>query len=70
MKRGDRPFELLAFFGVFYGSFIGSLGNAEGFGDEPMISIAEAKLSLRLLPLLLRREAQVSTHRRRLGMVL
>lgn len=40
-----------------------SLGNAEGFGDEPMISIAEAKLSLRLLPLLLRREAQVSTAR-------
>ncbi|MGI9202004.1 MAG: AsmA family protein [Woeseiaceae bacterium] len=40
-----------------------SLGNAEGFGDEPMISIEEAKLSLRLLPLLLRREAQVSTAR-------
>jgi len=40
-----------------------SLGNAEGFGEEPMISIQEAKLSLRLLPLVLRREAQVSTAR-------
>jgi AsmA protein len=39
------------------------LGNAEGFGDEPMISIEEAKLSLRLMPLLMRREVQVSTAR-------
>lgn len=39
------------------------LGNAEGFGDGPMISIEEAKLSLRLVPLLMRREVQVSTAR-------
>ncbi|MGI9220254.1 MAG: AsmA family protein, partial [Woeseiaceae bacterium] len=40
-----------------------SLGNAAGFGDEPMVRIQEVDLSLKLLPLLFRREVQVSTAR-------
>lgn len=40
-----------------------SLGNATGFGDEPMVRIQEVDLSLKLLPLLFRREVQVSTAR-------
>lgn len=36
-----------------------TLGNAEGFGDEPMAEFDQARLSVRLLPLLLRREAEV-----------
>ena len=38
-----------------------SLGNAVGFGDEPMVSIEELNLRMRLLPLLLRKEVEVST---------
>jgi AsmA protein len=37
------------------------LGNAQGFGDEPFLSFEEARLSVRLLPLLLRREVAVGT---------
>ena len=36
-----------------------TLGNAEGFGDEPMAEFDQARLSVRLLPLLLRRQAEV-----------
>jgi AsmA protein len=36
-----------------------TIGNAEGFGDEPMAEFDQARLSVRLLPLLLRREAEV-----------
>jgi AsmA protein len=36
-----------------------SLGNAEGFGDEPFASFDNARMSVRLLPLLLRREIVV-----------
>jgi AsmA protein len=35
------------------------LGNAPGFGDEPFAAFDEARLSVRLLPLLLRREVSV-----------
>lgn len=35
------------------------LGNAPGFGDEPFAAFEEARLSVRLLPLLLRREVSV-----------
>ncbi|MDH5456953.1 MAG: AsmA family protein, partial [Gammaproteobacteria bacterium] len=38
-----------------------TLGNAEGFGDEPMAEFDEARLSVRLLPLLLRQEAKIGT---------
>lgn len=37
------------------------LGNAEGFGDEPFASFEQARLSVRLLPLLLRREVSIGT---------
>ena len=37
------------------------LGNAEGFGDEPFLSFERARLSVRLLPLLLRQEVAVGT---------
>ena len=38
-----------------------SFGNAEGFGDEPMASFDRATLSVKLLPMLLRREVSVGT---------
>ena len=37
------------------------LGNAAGFGDEPFVSFDHARLSVRLLPLVLRREIVVGT---------
>jgi AsmA protein len=37
------------------------LGNGAGFGDEPFVSFEEANLSVRLMPLLLRNEIQVTT---------
>ncbi len=37
------------------------LGNAEGFGDEPFASFERASLSVKLLPLLFRREVSVGT---------
>ncbi|WP_439641806.1 AsmA family protein [Nevskia sp.] len=36
-----------------------SLSNAPGFGDQPMLQVAEADVGLRLLPLVLRRELVV-----------
>jgi len=38
-----------------------SLGNAEGFGDEPMVSFDSARLSVRLMPLLVSQEVRVGT---------
>ncbi len=37
------------------------LGNAAGFGDEPFASFERARLSVRLLPLLFRRDVEVAT---------
>lgn len=37
------------------------LGNAAGFGDEPFASFDRARLSVRLLPMLIKREVQVAT---------
>ena len=37
------------------------LSNAPGFGDEPMAQIGEAKVGLRILPLLLHRRADISS---------
>ncbi len=39
------------------------LGNAEGFGPEPFASFESAELSVRLLPMLLRREIEVGKAR-------
>ena len=36
-----------------------SFGNAPGFGDEPMARFEKAKLSVKLLPMLLRREVSI-----------
>ena len=38
-----------------------SLSNAPGFGDQPMLQVAEADVGLRLLPLVLRRELVIGT---------
>lgn len=37
------------------------LGNAPGFGDDPFMRFEAAKLSVRLLPLVLRREVEIGT---------
>ena len=37
------------------------LGNAAGFSDEPFVSFNEARLSVRIMPLLLRREVSIGT---------
>lgn len=37
------------------------LGNAAGFGDKPFASFERARLSVRLLPMLLRRDVEVAT---------
>ena len=37
------------------------LGNGAGFGDEPFASFEKARLSVRLLPMLLRRDVEVAT---------
>lgn len=37
------------------------LGNAQGFGDEPFMRFDDASLSIRLLPLILRRQVTVGT---------
>jgi AsmA protein len=37
------------------------LSNAPGFGDEPMAQVGEAKVGLRILPLLLHRRADISS---------
>ena len=38
-----------------------TLGNAPGFGSEPFASFEQARLSVRLLPMLLRRDVSVGT---------
>lgn len=38
-----------------------TLGNARGFGDEPFASFEQARLSVRVLPMLLRREVAIGT---------
>ncbi len=37
------------------------LGNGAGFGDEPFASFERASLSVRLIPMLIRRDIEVST---------
>ena len=54
---GEFEFSVFPWLAVQIGS--GRLGNAPGFGDEPFAAFDEARLSVRLMPLLLRREASV-----------
>lgn len=57
--EGDISVQLFPWLAVEVGRAV--LGNAEGFGDEPFAEFDEAKLSVRLLPLLLRQEAEIGT---------
>lgn len=55
--EGDIKLDLFPWLALELGR--SSLGNAPGFGDEPMMSFESAKLSVRLLPVLLRRDVQI-----------
>ena len=57
--EGDLELSLFPWLAVEIGK--SRLGNAAGFGDEPFASFDRARLSVRLLPLLLRREIVVGT---------
>lgn len=56
---GDLSLSLFPWVAVEVGET--TLANAEGFGDEPFARFERAELSVRLLPLLLRREIAVGT---------
>ena len=56
---GDISVQLFPWLAVQVGH--AALGNADGFGDEPFAEFDEARLSVRLLPLLLRQEAEIGT---------
>jgi len=55
--EGDIKLSLFPWLAVEIGS--SRLGNAAGFGDKPFASFEQVRLSVRLLPLLLRREIVV-----------
>lgn len=57
--EGDLEVSLFPWLAIGVGRT--SLGNAEGFGDEPFASFDSARLSVRVMPLLLRREITVGT---------
>lgn len=56
---GDISLDLFPSISIDVGST--SLGNAPGFGDEPMARFDRARLRVKLMPLLLRREIEVGT---------
>lgn len=56
---GDVSLELFPWLAVEVGH--ASLGNAEGFGDAPFAEFDRARLSIRLLPLLLHRDVAIGT---------
>lgn len=57
--EGDLSLSLFPWLAVEVGR--SRLGNAQGFGDEPFATFEEARLSVQLLPLLLRQEVTVGT---------
>ncbi|MGH7857427.1 MAG: AsmA family protein, partial [Candidatus Binatia bacterium] len=57
--EGDLSLRVFPWIAVGVGRT--ELGNAEGFGEEPFLAFDSARLSVRLLPLLLRRELAVGT---------
>lgn len=59
--EGDLSLSLFPWLAVEIGKT--HLGNAEGFSDAPFVSFDSARLSVRLLPLLLRREIVVGAAR-------
>jgi AsmA protein len=57
--EGDLEFSLFPWLAIEVGRT--QLGNAPGFDDTPFASFESARLSVRMLPLLLRREVMVGT---------
>jgi AsmA protein len=57
--EGDISLELFPWLAVGIG--MSSLGNAPGFGDEPMASFESASFSVRLLPAILSQEIEVGS---------
>lgn len=57
--EGDLGLSVFPWLAVDVGK--SRLGNAPGFGDEPFASFERARLSVRLLPMLLHREVSVGT---------
>jgi AsmA protein len=57
--EGDLSLSLFPWLAIEVGRT--ELGNAEGFGDEPLMRFDEASLSIRLLPLILSRETSIGT---------
>ena len=57
--EGDLKVSLFPWLAIELGRT--SLGNAAGFGDEPFASFTNARLSIRLMPLLLSREVSIGT---------
>lgn len=55
--EGDISLDIFPWLAVEVGST--TLGNAPGFGDEPMASFDKASLGVRVIPLILRREVVV-----------
>ena len=59
--EGDLGLKLFPWVAIEMGET--RLGNAAGFGEQPFMEFTSAELSVRLLPMLLRREVQVGTAR-------
>jgi AsmA protein len=57
--EGDISLDVFPWLAVEVGK--ASLGNAPGFGDEPMASFERASFSVRLIPVILRQEVEVGT---------
>lgn len=57
--EGDLSISLFPWLAVEVGRT--TLGNAEGFGDEPFVNFDSARLSVRVMPLLTRQEIAVGT---------
>jgi len=57
--EGDVSLQLFPWFAIEVGRT--TLGNAPGFGDEPFAQFERAKLSIRLLPMILRQEIAIDT---------
>jgi len=57
--EGDLSLSLFPWLAIEVGRT--ELGNAEGFSDKPFMRFEKASLSVRMLPLILSREARIST---------
>jgi AsmA protein len=57
--EGDLELSLFPWLAINVGKT--TLGNAPGFGNEPFASFGQARLSVKILPMLLRREVAVGT---------